>query len=216
MNRFILKAAFLALPLSLSAATQAADYQITITNLTYAQAFTPALAVSHKEGHPVFAPGQVASTELEAVAEGGDTGPLATLLENSDDNWAIASSEGLLMPGESVTISLEAKKEFRYVSLVSMLIPTNDAFIGLNSIRLPKNPRKPEMLMVPAYDAGTEENDESCAHIPGPVCGGEGMSAEGGEGYVAVHRGIHGIADLSADIYDWRNPAAMIVIERMQ
>ena len=49
MNTMTLKAALLALPLSLSAAVQAADYEITITNLTHAQSFTPALAVSHKE-----------------------------------------------------------------------------------------------------------------------------------------------------------------------
>ena len=215
MNTMTLKAAMLALPLSLSAVAQAGDYQITITNLTHAQFFTPIMAVTHKDGYPVFVPGHAASPELEAVAEGGDTGPLATVLLDSDDTWAVESSEGLLMPGESVTIDIEAKNDFKYVSLVSMLIPTNDAFIGLSNIKLPKNAGKPEMVPVPVFDAGTEENDESCAHIPGPVCGGEGMSEGGGEGFVSVHRGIHGIADLPAETYDWRNPAAKIVIEKM-
>jgi hypothetical protein len=215
MNTMTIKAALLTLPLSLSAAVQAADYKITITNLTHAQSFTPALVVSHKRGQPVFSPGHAASTELEAAAEGGDTGPLTAMLESSENTWDIASSDGLLAPGGSVTIDLNAKGNFRYVSLVSMLIPTNDAFIGLSGIRLPKKAGKPEMLMVPAYDAGTELNDESCDHIPGPVCGGEGVSDDGGEGFVSVHRGIHGIADLPAETYDWRSPTARITIEKM-
>lgn len=215
MNITLLKTALLALPLSLSAAVHSADYQITITNLTHAQAFTPVLAASHKAGHPVFVAGQMATPELEAVAEGGDTAPLAALLEGLDDTWDIVSGDGLLMPGESVTLDLEAKNRFRYVSLVSMLIPTNDAFIGLSGIKLPAEKRKPVTVLVPAYDAGTEINDESCDNIPGPVCGGEGMSAEGGEGHVSVHRGIHGTGDLPAETYDWRNPAASISIWKM-
>ena len=70
-------------------------------------------------------------------------------------------------------------------------------------------------VFVPAYDAGTEINDESCDSIPGPVCGGEGMSGEDGEGFVSVHRGIHGVADLPAETYDWRNPVASISIRKM-
>ena len=215
MNRMIYRAALLALPLSLSAAVQAGNYQITITNLTHAQSFTPVLAASHKAGNPIFVAGHAASPELEAVAEGGDTVPLSEMLEGSDDTWDIASSDGLLAPGESVSIELESKKKFRYVSLVSMMIPTNDAFIGLSGIRLPSNRGKPVTVAVPAYDAGTEVNDESCANIPGPVCGGEGMSVEDGEGFVSIHRGIHGIADLPPETYDWRNPAASITIVKL-
>lgn len=215
MNTMTLKAALLTLPLSLSATAQAADYKITITNLTHAQYFTPALAASHTAGQPVFSPGHAASAELEAVAEGGDTGPLATMLGSSEDTWDITFADGLLAPGESVTVDLNARKKYRYVSLVSMLIPTNDAFVGLSGLQLPKKAGKPQTVMVPAFDAGTEMNDEICEHIPGPICGGEGMSQDGGEGFVSVHRGIHGIADLPAETYDWRNPAAKITIEKM-
>lgn len=215
MNNTVFKSILLALPIVLSASVQAGDYQITITNLTHAQTFTPALAASHREGHPVFQPGHSASAELEAVAEGGDTSGLAMMLSESDDTWAISSTDGLLGPGESTTFNLESAKNFRYVSLVSMLIPTNDAFIGLSGLKLPKNKNRPASYMVPVYDAGTETNDEYCDHIPGPVCGGEGLSAEGGEGYISVHRGIHGAGDLAAGTYDWRNPAALIVIEKM-
>lgn len=71
----------------------------------------------------------------------------------------------------------------------------------------------------PAYDAGTEADDELCAHIPGPptVCGGEGFnpSQEGDVNFLHIHAGIHGVGDLSAATFDWRNPVAKIVISRV-
>ena len=217
MNNRLTRALALAIPLAASASVlQAEEYRVTITNLTQAQYFTPILVASHERGHPVFLPGQPASGELEAVAEGGDTGPLAASLDASDDVYDISVSEGLLAPGESVTVEVEGKKDYRYISLVSMLIPTNDAFIGLSGVKVPRRKNSAAMIPVPAYDAGTELNDESCASIPGPVCGGAGMSAEGGEGFIHVHPGIHGTGDLSSATYDWRNPAALVTIERMK
>jgi len=217
MNNRLTRALALAIPLAVSASVlQAEEYRVTITNLTQAQYFTPILVTSHERGHPVFLPGQPASGELEAVAEGGDTGPLAASLDASNDVYDIMVSEGLLAPGESVTVEVEGKKAYRYISLVSMLIPTNDAFIGLSGVKVPRRKKGATVIPVPVYDAGTELNDESCASIPGPVCGGTGMSPEGGEGFIHVHSGIHGTGDLSAATYDWRNPAALVTIERMK
>lgn len=48
----------------------------------------------------------------------------------------------------------------------------------------------------------------------GGMCGGEGFNEEEGEGYVHIHAGVHGIGDLDAAEYDWRNPVARIVIQR--
>jgi len=47
------------------------------------------------------------------------------------------------------------------------------------------------------------------------VCGGVGGSPGiGGEGFVHIHAGIHGIGDLLPARYDWRNPVAKVVIQR--
>lgn len=58
-------------------------------------------------------------------------------------------------------------------------------------------------------------NNELCSHIPGPACTTESGNQEAtpGEGYIHVHRGVHGIGDITADVYDWRNPVAEIFIE---
>ena len=46
-----------------------------------------------------------------------------------------------------------------YLSILSMLIPTNDAFVGLDSVKIPTEPGT-YTYMLHAYDAGTELNDE--------------------------------------------------------
>ena len=67
-----------------------------------------------------------------------------------------------------------------------------------------------------AYDAGSEENNEDCAYIPGPPCGNPFMdSGMPAEGYVHVHGGIHGGGGLDAAMYDWRNPVAEVTIDRI-
>ena len=71
--------------------------------------------------------------------------------------------------------------------------------------------------MALGYDAGTETNDELCATVPGPACGGEALSpADSGEGFVSIHNGIHGMGDLNAALLDWRNPVAKVTIHRVK
>jgi hypothetical protein len=101
-----------------------------------------------------------------------------------------------------------------------MLIPTNDGFIALGSA----GPfgRRLRSTYAPAYDAGTEVNDELCASIPGPdyvECGGPGGGGapDGGEeGFVRIHEGMHGVGDFVAATRDWRNPVAKVSVRRVR
>lgn len=64
------------------------------------------------------------------------------------------------------------------------------------------------------YDAGSEANTESCAHVPGPPCGGAGGRApDGAEGHVALHGGILGVGDLDPANWDWTNPVLGVSAE---
>ena len=189
-------------------------YEVKITNLTRGQTFTPILVISHRDGVKLFTLGEPASDELAALAEGGDIGPLTEFLKSNPNVRDIANSDGLLDPGKSVIVKVSARGGAKYISLASMLIPTNDAFVALNSIRAPLDSKAQNYLAL-AYDAGSETNDELCTSIPGPVCGGEGGSpGASGEGYVYTHAGIHGIGDLITAERDWRNPVAAIQIRR--
>ncbi len=197
---------------------QGPRYRVTVTNLTAGQVFTPILAATHTSTVRLFQLGKPASTELEALAEAGDTGPLSTALRNTVGVRDVADSGAPLPPGQSVTLELAGGGPFDYVSVAAMLVPTNDAFFAVNGAEGPDGNRT-VTLFAPAYDAGTELNDEDCQHIPGPptVCQGEGFNASraGAEGFVHVHRGIHGGASLDAATFDWRNPVARITIRRL-
>ena len=217
-------ATYMAFGLLLTAGAQAAadesdnntQYEITVTNLTRGQSFTPILVATHKAGVSLFTEGAPASPELALLAEGGNTAPLAAVLAANPNVLDSATIPGLLAPGKSVTVKIKMGDGFANISMAAMLVPTNDGFFALNGVPGPKGKK---MLSVesPAYDAGSEPNDELCASIPGPVCRGEGATPnDGGEGFVHIHAGIHGIGNLPAADRDWRNPVARITIQRVR
>lgn len=193
-------------------------FEVTITNITKAQTFTPILIASHRAGVTLFGLGQPASVELEQLAEAGDTAPLTALLEANPDVKEVVTAAGPLPAGQSVTLSVASGGGFKSVSVAAMLIPTNDGFFAINGMTVPSG-KSESVFRSPAYDAGTELNDELCAHIPGPgnVCQGEGFnpSRDGAEGFVHVHDAIHGIGDLPSSAWDWRNPVAYVVVKRV-
>jgi hypothetical protein len=203
----------LAFSTSVMAGNDDTMYSVTITNITKGTLFTPILVVTHKPGHPIFKLGEAASEELAKLAEGGDTMPLQHKLMASGMSYDAVSTGAPLMPGDSVTVEVKAKHRFNHISLAAMLLPTNDGFIAINGMRLPF---RSSTTVIPGYDAGSEMNDELCASIPGPQCGGEGFNMEDGEGYVYIHSGIQGGADLSPNAYDWKNPVATVKIVRMK
>ena len=192
-------------------------FEVTITNLTAHQVFTPIMVASHRKGLQLFTLGQPAGVELEILAEAGDTGPLSAALAARPEVLAVTTG-GPLPAGQSQTIFVQTRGGFDHVSVAAMLVPTNDAFFAVNGIEGPEGNQELTLFSV-AYDAGTEANDELCAHIPGPpgVCTGEAFnpSRAGAEGFVHVHRGIHGVGDLGAAMWDWRNPVAKVTVRRI-
>lgn len=198
-------------------------YQVEITNITPGQTFTPQLVFTHTKPNPLFTLGEAANSELEIMAEAGDTGPLAAAVgENAID---IQNTEGLLAAGESTSIMIHGNPGRGLITVVAMLIPTNDTFLALNGMKLPRHGSV--TYRVPAYDAGTEYNDQNCLNIPGPVCGGEGYSAtpsELDEGFVHIGNGFHDLGEADAQgnvilkpqLYDWNNAVAKITITKLR
>ncbi|MFT5449430.1 MAG: hypothetical protein ACI9DC_004623 [Gammaproteobacteria bacterium] len=192
------------------------NYEVTITNAS-AVFFTPILAVAHKARLQLFEVGAAPSDALTKIAEGGDqSGYMARLALVPQQVGDVQSSGGLLAPGESVVIEMAAGRRFNRLSLAAMLLPTNDSFVAAQGVALPKSRGQRVTYNAIGYDAGSETNDELCAHIPGPQCAGQGESLEDtGEGYVRVSPGIQGVGDVSGMDYDWRNPVAVVSIKRV-
>jgi hypothetical protein len=230
MRTRLLLAIALAAP-AVFAADEERTYEVTVTNLTRGQRFTPILAVTHMESASLFRLGEMASPQLRTLAEEGNVGPLSDALKAlTNDVKEVTNTpappplDRLLSPGRSAMITIRGSRFFDRLSIAAMLIPTNDALVALNSVKLPEAIGETAVHMALAYDAGTERNDETCGAIPGPgfvecqriTPSGDGGGAQvgGGEGFVHVHAGIHGIADFNAAMRDWRNPVARVVIRR--
>lgn len=208
-----------------AALAQGAEYEVTVTNATRGQTFTPLAVITHVAGIRLFQVGRPALSVLEAVAEEGNVAPLITLAQSTpsvvfDAQTSGAPPAGVTGPGQSTTVRVRSRPGAQ-LTLVAMLIPTNDAFVALNAVDLPTS-FEPAVFTPVAYDAGTEVNDELCASIPGPnytECGGPGgggAPASGAEGYVHVHAGIHGVGDFRPAARDWRNPVARVVVRRVR
>jgi hypothetical protein len=212
----------LASTLACSAVAAQADarwtYEVTVTNITYQQRFTPLLLATHEPTVAFFTLGAPASSGLRTLAEEGNVAPLKAALDASAAVSQTVAGSALLDPGKSITFQIQGNPARDRLSLAAMLIPTNDAFVALNTVALPVSSATYTAV---AYDSGTEMNDERCTSIPGPdfvECGGPGGGAQvgGGEGFVHVHRGVHGVGDLNAAARDWRNPVALVTVRRMR
>ena len=190
-------------------------YAVSITNLTRGILFTPILVATHQEGYRLWNLGQPASAALAIIAEGGNTGPLAAVI-NATPKARTAVSPGALAAGQTVTVNVTSLGDLNNLSVAAMMLPTNDGFIGVTNVPLPKN-KQVLTYLSNGHDAGSEPNDELCEHIPGPQCRGEGVSPDaGGEGFVHIHAGIHGIGSLEPSEYDWRNPVARITVRQIE
>jgi len=212
------------------------QYEVTITNLTKGQPFSPTVVAIHRpEMDPLFTLGEPSSEGIWRIAESGDTSVLVPELSVDPNVYDVQvgvedpANPGPYLPGHSVTVILDAGNAPgpRSLSLAGMLGSTNDAFFAING-----EPVKPvpyflpfskqvwtKVLYATAFDAGSEGNSETCDTVPGPPCnnGSNERDTATAEGYVYVHNGIHGInggppAGLDAAGSDWKNPVAKITV----
>jgi len=225
----------LAAPVSQALAT---EFKVEITNLTNANYFTPLIVSSHSRSVDMFELAEPATAALQAIAEGGDVSAMQTALEQSGADVAIADTPTgapVLAPGETASATVDSNRLNRRLSLAAMILPTNDAFVGLDSINLRYVFSKTYFLY--GYDAGTEANNE-LLNVPGGGAPGvlgipgdpSGLSGSGGTGVatadtnttVHIHRGIigdsdlfGGASDLDSSAHRWQNPVAKVVITRL-
>lgn len=210
----------------------AADINVRIVNLTHSIWYTPFVVAAHTEDSRLFSTGSPASASLQAMAEGGDISGLETDLTGIGATMANNPAAGLLPPGAETSTDLNTDGTANVrLSVVAMLLPTNDAFMGLNGILIPTEPGT-YVYDVPAYDAGTEANDEilNGAGAPGAAgmpadpgglagTGGSGAAGPDSNSNVHIHRNAlgdtdptGGVSDLDSSVHRWLNPVARVVV----
>lgn len=194
-------------PYTASATAQGQMWEVTITNLTAKQALSPPFIATHQPPAHAWQVGATASEGVRLVAEEGMNDMLAAELRGVATGMAMAS--GPLMPGNSVTLQVMSK-DGDVLSAATMLVQTNDGFTGLDSAALVEGSKE-----TMAYDAGTEENTELKAHVPGPPFGGHNAGiATSPRGTVNMHPGISGKADVGTE-FNWSGPVAQFTIRAL-
>jgi hypothetical protein len=115
-------------------------YEVSVTNLTRGQVLSPPFVVAHTgDMEPLWQNGQPASSGLAAIAEDADTSVLAAALEGADGVLSTTPGGGPIPPGITGTVTIEVRGKRSLVSLVSMLVQTNDAFVGARGLELPRS-----------------------------------------------------------------------------
>ncbi len=114
----------------------------------------------------------------------------------------------VILPGESISIRVDAGGNRRVFTILGMLVTTNDSFYSTRG-RVVNS----KTFYGPAYDAGSEANTLDCAHIPGPPCGNPGVRVtDGAEGAIKISEGINR-GNLRP--FDWRNPVVKVHVRRV-
>jgi len=126
---------------------------------------------------------------------------------------------------DTATFDISARAGDRF-SLATMLICTNDGFLGLDGVRLPSDAARTFELV--GWDAGRENNTEKSQDIVDP-CSALGPVVLKGDPNgnrdaevatvqpepIHLHAGIAGIGDLTRAIHGWKDPVARVSIERL-
>ena len=197
----------------------AKTWQVTVSNLTPpgpgapgSQPLSPPLFVVHSGKADVWSVDEIASHGVAAIAEDANNAVLESALPMLPGVKTVFTGAGGPIPsGQSRTFTVETSGRFNRLSVVTMLVNTNDAFTGLDSLRLRG---RGATHMTIAYDAGSERNNELESHVPGPCCNNPFVRDPEGA-LIRPHDGITGVGDLDPALYDWPEPAARITIQRV-
>ena len=209
-----------------------AELSFEIQNLTQGMYFTPLLLVAHTPDASLFEVGEAASAEIQAMAEGGSLDGLAAIGAAINADALADPAVGLLGPGQTATGMLPTADGNSVLSVVGMILPSNDGFVGLDNWTIPEEAGT-YTLYLNAYDAGTEANDEIRGGgapgtpgmpVPPPLepllgTGGTGVTSQSTNTTVHIHPGNigddqadAGASDVVNSVHRWLNPVVKLTV----
>jgi len=172
LSTFLLAA--LALPAVALAQKGTAEYQLTFQSTWSAAThpvqfpgnphYSPLVGGTHTNNASFWMPGGLATAGIEQVAEtGGTSGLVAEVSQqisqgNADQVLNFGSSGALSNSPGQLTITFTADADFSQLTLVTMLAPSPDWFLGVHGFDLIQNGDWVENAVIPLnlYDAGTD------------------------------------------------------------
>lgn len=136
-------------------------FRLSVTNATDPEmVVTPGAFLIHEEAGEFWSANMPAGLSLERIAEIGDSSEAVGTLGAEAIDAA---------PTAGATVSVEfAASPGQLLSLAQMLVATNDAFVGVNSLPLWSGGQPTAVtLNLIAWDAGTEDNEDLFAGFDG-------------------------------------------------
>lgn len=169
---------------------------ITFTNTAEFQPMTPPVAILHSTEIDFLEVGQPASGEVRMIAEDGVFMPLVniasdrigTTVTEVEVGFSNPDMPGPLLPGASATVNFDVESPDQVLTIVTMVVCTNDGFTGVDSMPLPEGDTT---FTTPIYDAGSESNVLTLNYWV-PACGGTGNITDQEGGAIGLHPGQSG------------------------
>ena len=174
------------------------SYTFTFLNTSESQPMTPPVVILHNapgsdNAIQFFEVGAPAIEQVIDIAEDGVFMPLLEVAQGQigagtvgDAGAAPPEVGGPLTPGATSSITLTPTSPDQVVTIVTMVVCTNDGFTGVDS-----RPLASEQFMAPIYDAGSETNVLTLDYWVAP-CGTETNITDDENGLITAHPGQSG------------------------
>lgn len=202
-------------------------YDITVENLTSGQPISPPFLAVHNNRADLWSVGHPASHAVAAIAEDANNAPateIVGLLRRSGTLSGVtgvdagADAPAPIGPGASQTYRVKTTSrasQYR-LTMLAMLVNTNDAFTGIDSYKLRLGHDKSKTVYLKAYDAGSEANNQGAEYIPGPV-GGNPFVRDPEGNVIRKHPGIEdGVGVLTEAEHSVAGNVAKVTITRVK
>ncbi len=134
------------------------------TNFPSGRHFSQVIGMTHNENIKLFNVGSKATNGIKEMAETGKT----TITTNEIKNYVSNKNAGLVIKGSSLSSSVDTvsfnfniSSNHSLISIVSMIAPSPDWFIGINSLNLMEDGEwiKEKIIDLKVYDSGTDNGN---------------------------------------------------------
>ncbi len=127
--------------------------------------FSGLIGATHDSTLTLWTPGETASEGIESMAETGSKFPLTTDLDNAIEFGSaehLLSGGGISVSPGTRTLTFSISDQYPLVSLVSMLAPSPDWFVGVHDLNLLDQGTWIDEIVVDlfVYDAGTDSGPD--------------------------------------------------------
>ncbi|NOH61161.1 spondin domain-containing protein [Vibrio sp. RE88] len=124
--------------------------------------FSPLIGMTHNSAASLFKSGTLATTGLEEVAETGGTNSIKSEIgdiQNLGNSQSLIEGNGLPTGQTQVQVQFSVDTDFPLVSVITMVAPSPDWFVGVDSLNLYQNGAWVDDLTVElkVYDSGTDD-----------------------------------------------------------